>query len=61
MPSSSPESSVIGTDPFDMLFRARWNIPQAAAAMGLEANERVWEEVKVAFREWCIDHPKTYT
>jgi hypothetical protein len=47
-------------DPFDMLFRARWNIPQAAAAMGLEANERVWEEVKVAFREWCIRQSKTY-
>jgi hypothetical protein len=45
-------------DPFDMLFRARWNIPQAAKAMGYEANERVWEEVKVAFRDWCVKQDK---
>jgi hypothetical protein len=48
-------------DPFDMLFRAKWNVPQAAQAMGYEANERVWEEVKVAFRDWCVQQPLVYT
>ena len=47
-------------DPFDMLFRAKWNIPQASAAMGKVPCEESWEEVKIAFREWCTRQPKTY-
>jgi hypothetical protein len=48
-------------DPFDMLFRAKWNIPQASAAMGKVPCEESWEEVKIAFREWCIRQSKVYT
>lgn len=47
-------------DPFDMLFRAKWNVPQATAALNVTPCEESWEEVKILFREWCINQPKTY-
>ena len=45
------------TDPYDMLFRAKWNIPQAAAALGLPTNVESWEQVKKDFREWAVNRP----
>ena len=47
-------------DPFFMLFRARWNIPQASKALGMAACEESWEKTKVLFREWCATHPKDH-
>jgi hypothetical protein len=47
-------------DPFDMLFRAKWNIPQASLALGKVPCEESWEEVKILFREYCAKTPKTY-
>ena len=47
-------------DPFDMLFRAKWNVPQAAEAMGLSACKESWEEVKILFAEWCVQQPQVY-
>jgi hypothetical protein len=44
-------------DPFDMLYRAKWNVPQAAAAMGLPNNSESWELVKQQFREWAVNRP----
>jgi hypothetical protein len=37
------------------LYRAKWNVPQAAEKLGLAANEENWELVKVMFREYCLD------
>ena len=48
-------------DPFDMLFRAKWNVPRAAEALGLPPCEESWEEVKVQFAEWCAKQPLVYT
>jgi hypothetical protein len=47
-------------DPFDMLFRAKWNVPQASLALGKVPCEESWEEVKVEFKKWCIARPKAY-
>ena len=47
-------------DPFQMLYRARWNVPQAAAAIGFPACEKSWEQVKVVFRDWCITNQPDY-
>jgi len=51
MPDSSYEE-VMGK-----LFTAKWNIPQAAAALGRSANKEEWQAVKDAFRKYCKDHP----
>jgi hypothetical protein len=42
------------SEPFDMLYRARWNVPRAAEAMGLPACEASWEKVKEQFRQWAV-------
>ena len=47
-------------DPYEMLFRAKWNIPQAAAALGLVACETSWHRVKTEFREWCVANGPDY-
>jgi hypothetical protein len=47
-------------DPFDMLFRAKWNIPQASLAMGKVPCEESWEEMKQLFQEWCKTNPPTH-
>ena len=47
-------------DPFQMLYRARWNVPQACKALGFPANEENWEHVKVAFRDWCVANGPDY-
>ena len=47
-------------DPMMMLFTARWNVPQAAAALGKPASEQSWEETKALFREFCREHPPTH-
>jgi hypothetical protein len=44
-------------DPFQMLFTAKWNVPQAAEALGYRACKESWEEVKELFREYCKSHP----
>ena len=44
-------------DPFQMLFTARWNVPQAAEALGYRACKESWEDVKMLFREYCKEHP----
>ncbi len=48
------------TDPFEMLFTARWNVPRAAEALGLVACEESWDRVKVEFREWTVSRPVRY-
>jgi hypothetical protein len=48
------------TDPFEMLFTARWNVPRAAEALGLVACEESWERVKVEFRQWAVSRPVRY-
>jgi hypothetical protein len=47
-------------DPFEMLYRAKWNIPKATEAIGFPANEASWLEVKVAFRDWCVANGPDY-
>ena len=42
------------------LFTAKWNIPQATAALGKSANKENWEEVKGTFRQYCFSHPPTH-
>ena len=42
-------------DPFDMLYRAKWNVPRAAEALGLPACEESWELVKQQFRKWAVN------
>jgi hypothetical protein len=39
------------------LFTAKWNIPQAVAALGESANKKNWEEMKETFRKYCALHP----
>jgi hypothetical protein len=48
------------TDPFEMLFTARWNVPRAAEALGLVACEESWDRVKVEFRQWAVSRPVRY-
>ena len=47
-------------DPFQMLYRAKWNVPQAAEGLGLPACEGSWERVKAEFREWCVANGPDY-
>lgn len=42
------------------LFSAKWNIPQAVAALGREANGEEWVKMKEEFREYCRDNLPTY-
>ena len=39
------------------LFTAKWNIPQAAAAIGMKASQRDWEKMKAIFADYCKDNP----
>ena len=39
------------------LFTAKWNIPQATAALGKSANKENWEELKDTFRQYCSSNP----
>ena len=41
------------SDPYQMLFSAKWNVPQAAEALGLTACEESWDFVKQNFKEYC--------
>jgi hypothetical protein len=43
-------------DPLTMLFVARWNVPQAAKALGIAE-----DECKQLFREYCLTHPLLYS
>jgi hypothetical protein len=43
-----------------MLFTAKWNVPQAAEALGLPACNDSWEETKSLFREFCREHPPVH-
>jgi len=40
----------------EMLFKAKWNVPQAGKHCNLSS-----KEVKILFASWCELHPKTYT
>jgi hypothetical protein len=44
-----------------MLFTAKWNVPQAAQAMGLTNTELNWNAIKVQFAEHCRTHPPTFS
>ena len=44
-------------DPYQMLFTAKWNVPQAAEALGLVACEDSWDFVKREFAEYCVTNP----
>ena len=39
----------------EMLFAARWNVPQAAKNCNL-----TWKEMKITFNEYCRLHSPTY-
>jgi hypothetical protein len=41
-------------DVFDMLFRAKWNIPRATVELGLLSTETNWEDVKSQFKDYCV-------
>jgi hypothetical protein len=40
-----------------MLFTAKWCIPQATVALGLQNTDHNWELVKNRFREYCVEKP----
>ena len=40
----------------EMLFSAKWNLPQAAKHCNL-----TYKEMKITFNEYCNFHPPTYT
>lgn len=44
----------------EMLFRAKWNIPQATEAMGMTATEGDWQVVMDRFRDYCRQRPIEY-
>jgi len=44
-------------DPYEMLFTAKWNVPQAADALGLTACEDSWDFVKREFELYCEVNP----
>lgn len=44
----------------EMLFRAKWNVPQAAVGLGLPSTERSWEEVKRVFCDYCLNRLMDY-
>lgn len=39
----------------EMLFSAKWNVPQAALNCNL-----TWKEMKITFNEYCRLNPPTY-
>jgi hypothetical protein len=39
----------------EMLFAAKWNVPEAAANCNLTS-----KEMKITFNEYCLLHPATY-
>ena len=39
----------------EMLFAAKWNVPQAAKHCGLTT-----KEMKITFNEYCALHPKSW-
>lgn len=45
----------------NMLFTARWNIPQASQHLGKTPSAESWAETKVVFRQYCVDHAATWT
>jgi hypothetical protein len=53
---SSPEFDLA----MEKLFTAKWNIPQAASALGFRAAEEDWERLKVIFSEYCKRTPIRY-
>lgn len=44
----------------DMLFRAKWNIPQAAQSLGMVNTEKSWEAVKGLFSDYCATTATTF-
>ena len=42
------------------LFTAKWNIPQAAASLGMCASQKDWEDMKMQFSDYCKLNPATY-
>jgi hypothetical protein len=50
------DSTVNYEQAMDMLYRAKWNIPQASIAMGMVNTESSWQETMVLFREYCLEH-----
>lgn len=44
----------------DMLFRAKWNIPQAAQSLGMVNTEKSWEAVKGLFSDYCTITATTF-
>jgi hypothetical protein len=45
----------------NMLFTARWNIPQASKHLGKVPAEESWEETKIEFRQYCVEHPVVWS
>jgi hypothetical protein len=39
------------------LFTAKWNIPQAAASLGMCASQQDWEKMKAVFVDYCKSNP----
>jgi hypothetical protein len=39
----------------DMLYRAKWNIPQASVAMGMVNTESSWQETMEMFLKYCLE------
>jgi hypothetical protein len=39
------------------LFAAKWNIPQAASAVGMKASQQDWEKMKAIFVDYCKSNP----
>jgi hypothetical protein len=39
----------------DMLYRAKWNVPQASIAMGMVNTEKSWQETMELFRGYCLE------
>jgi len=39
----------------EMLYRAKWNVPQAASHCGLTV-----KEMKITFNEYCVFHPPNW-
>jgi hypothetical protein len=42
------------------LFTAKWNIPQAAASLGMCASQKDWEELKSQFSDYCKRNSAVY-
>ena len=39
----------------DMLYRAKWNVPQASVAMGMVNTESSWQQTMEMFRGYCLE------